>query len=161
MRACVVGTALVAVGLYGPVFAAPSVEVSFADHRWFADVGDRSRPAASLDDVRYVFEAAARRSLSDGDQLSIRVLDIDWSGQRELTRSGQRDVRVQRDPHGTRFVFRYRILKDGRASEGEATLTAGVRDSAPGRCGPTEPMCSEQRMIEDWLTRTAAQPAAR
>lgn len=161
MRSRVVALALVAAGVCGAVAAAPSVEVSFADPRTFSDVSDRSRLAASLESVRDVFEAAAQRQLSDGDRLTIHLLDVDWGGQRELTRSGQHDIRVQRDPNGTRLVFRYQILKSGALSEGEAALTAGVRDAALGRCALTEPACSERRMIEDWLARTAARPITR
>ncbi|MCK6429687.1 MAG: DUF3016 domain-containing protein, partial [Burkholderiaceae bacterium] len=83
--------------------AQPVVEVVFVNPERYADaspsrylVDERERDAA-LAELREHLRSLGAKHLKDGDRLRIEVLDVDLAGILELSRSGQRDVRVMRE----------------------------------------------------------------
>lgn len=151
-----------------PASAQPVVEVVFVNPERYADaapsryvVDERERNAA-LAELREHLRSLGAKYLKDGDRLRIDVLDVDLAGIQELSRSGQRDVRVMREAGAPRIDVRYTLNRAGVESSGQERVTDPAYLNNVTRCRAMGPLCYERLMLDDWfMLRFAAEPARR
>lgn len=147
--------------------AQPVVEVVFVNPERYADaspsrylVDERERDAA-LAELREHLRSLGAKHLKDGDRLRIEVLDVDLAGILELSRSGQRDVRVMREAGVPRIDVRYTLNRAGVESSGQERVTDPAYLNSVTRCRATGPLCYEKLMLDDWFMRRFAGDATR
>jgi Protein of unknown function (DUF3016) len=137
----------------GWVFAAERVEVSFVGTEQFADFGqtrwDRDRNEKALAEM---FQRAGQ-ALPVGQQLSIKVIDVNLAGDLDWWRSRDDRVRVMRNVTWPSLVFEYRLSEAGQVLKADtvrltdmaylqAFLTAAQREDV---------FPYERRMVDRWL----------
>jgi hypothetical protein len=147
--------------------AQPVVEVVFVNPEGYADaspsryvVDERERDAV-LAELREHLRSLGAKYLKHGDRLRIEVLDVDLAGILEVSRSGQRDVRVMREAGTPRIDVRYTLNRGGVQSSGQERITDQAYLDNAMRCRGAGPLCYEKLMLDDWFMRRFAGDAMR
>ena len=134
---------------------AGAVSVEFVQHETFSDAGNdgfEGFSPATLAAIKKYVERTAPRYLQPGQQLSIRITDIDLAGSIEPWRGAGRDVRIVRDVYPPRInlSFEWRDAEGHVLAQGEKQLrnlafqsTTLSRDS--------DALRYEKALINDWL----------
>lgn len=148
--------ALLACGsLAGPARAAGTVDVSFVEPARFVDAGrgetDLKRTVGALEAA---FLALAPR-LPDGQQLSVRVTQVDLAGELKPARAGAEIRVLSGRADWPRMELSYTLVQAGRTlKSGTARLADMAYLQQPLGARQGEPYAYEQRMIERWFTDT-------
>lgn len=132
------------------VFVHPELYTDAAPSRYL--VVERERDAA-LAELREHLRSLGAKYLKDGDRLRIEVLDVDLAGIVELSRSGQRDVRVMREAGVPRIDVRYTFNREGVGSSRQERITDPGYLNNASRCRATGPLCYEKLMLDAWFVR--------
>ncbi len=142
-----------------PASAQPVIEIVFVNPEQYADasparyVDDERDRAATLSELREHLISLGTKYLKAGDRLRIEVLDVDLAGILELSRSGQRDVRVMREAGVPLIDVRYTMTREGVESYGQERITDPAYLKNAIRCRGTDPLCYEKLMLDAWFAR--------
>ena len=135
--------------------SAGAVVVEFVQPEKFTDAGNDSfggYSASTLASLRKYIERTAPRYLQAGQQLSIRITDIDLAGSFEPWRGPGRDVRIVRDVYPPRIKLQYEWRDaDGHIlGQGEKNLrNLGFQMTTVAR--DSDALRYEKALINDWL----------
>lgn len=150
----------------GTASAQPVVDVVFVNPERYTDaspsryLADERERDATLAALREHLRSLGAKYLKDGDRLHIEVLDVDLAGIVELSRSGQRDVRVMREAGVPRIDVRYVFETEGVESSGHERITDPAYLDTATRCRATGPLCYEKLMLDAWFVRRLASGVA-
>lgn len=145
------------------VVTAGAVQVEFVRPQDFSDVGD-PRPASAAANRALLLrlgEALARSAggrLAPGQQLQLRITDIDQAGQAEPWRWRAPDTRIVRDLYPPRIDLDFRVIDAAGATleSGERQLRdLGFMMASTSRLDG-DPWRHEKRLLERWLAREFA-----
>ncbi len=158
MRGAGALAALLPVLLAAAPAAAQTVAVRYEAPERFTDAENRLGSGlslrATLAEMTRIFEELGRRHLAPGDELAVRVLDIDLAGFERPGASLPYGLRVVEDFTPPRIRLAYTLRRGGRlAARGEDTvtdinfmLTANPRFS-------TGALHYERAVLRDWFAR--------
>lgn len=141
--------------------AAPRITVDFIDPAQYTDAypsGRRSGTARelqhTLDTLREAIVAAGTKTLADGDELKMEVLDVNLAGEYDPPMGGPRhEVRVLRDIDWPSLKIRYTLQRAGKTSQGETTISDMSYLMNASQCRGSETFCYERRMVERWFRK--------
>lgn len=143
--------------------AGDRVQVSFTDTEKFADFGrslwDRERNQQELTALWQ--EVAAK--LPAGQQLSIKVLDVNLAGELEWVRRATAELRVLRDVTWPRMEFEYQLSENGRVLKSDTVSLSDMGYLQNGFFSAEQqstPLRYERRMLDRWF-RVAIEGAKR
>ena len=136
--------------------ASDRVQISFTDTEKFADFGrsqwDRERN--QKDFAAMLQEVAAK--LPAGQQLSIKVLDINLAGELEWVRRSADELRVMRNVSWPMIEFEYQLSENGQVLKADKVRLSDMsylQDSffSVAQSGTWR---YEQRMMDRWFKET-------
>lgn len=145
-----------------PASAQVVVEIVFVNPERYADaspsryVDDERGRDATLAELREHLISLGTKYLKAGDRLRIEVLDMDLAGVLELSRSGQRDIRVMREAGAPQIDVRYTMTRGGVEFSGQERITDPAYLKNAIRCRGTELLCYEKLMLDTWFERRFA-----
>lgn len=145
--------------------AAGTAQVSFVQSDKFSDAGDARRDIeGNLRVLARHVEALATRYLSDGQKLTVEVLDVDLAGEVLPSHRWHQDVRVLKGgADWPRIKLRYTLEAAGQAPRsGEQIIAdmAYLQHIGGGYVGD-EPLRHEKRMLNEWFVAQFAGATAR
>lgn len=133
------------------------VQVSYADTEKFADFGesrwDRERNAKDFDAM--LQEVAAQ--LPAGQQLSIKVLDVNLAGELEWWRRSADRLRVMRNISWPMIEFEYQLSEGGRVIKSDKVKLSDMsylQDSFFSIAQQSGAWRYERRMLDRWYRQT-------
>lgn len=144
-----------------------TVKLDWTDPAKFADTRQSMctssiKPEEWLADLARHVESRAASRLAPGQRLAITITDIRRAGQCEPWRGAQAsDIRIIKEPYSPRIELRYSVVD----ASGEVLRegTEALRDLAflqRGTMNANDPLRFEKRMLDDWVRKTFASPAA-
>jgi len=134
--------------------AAGTVQVSFVEPESFSDVRDaRFDSTENLRQLKSYLEEQASRHLTDGQALTIEVLDVDLAGEIRFSQHLHNDVRVLRGrADWPRITLRYTLASVGQpARRVEQTVYDMAYLQRLNHYVGDEPLRYEKRMLDEWF----------
>lgn len=132
-------------------------DIRYSGNRWEASQGNWV-----VDLAGYVQKQAGKK-LADGQQLQITITDIRRAGMYEPGRGFNMDrIRVIKDIYPPRLTLNF-TLKDANGqvlAEGERKLVDSGFMLGSSPLSDTDPLRYEKRMVDDWVNKEFAKPAA-
>lgn len=146
---------LACAGVLSPAGAAGSVDVVFVEPAKFADAGrGEAEIARTVRALEAAFRSLAPR-LPDGQQLSVRVTQLDLAGELKPARAGAELRVLSGRADWPRMELSYTLVQGGRTlKSGSARLADMAYLQQPLGTREGEPYAYEQRMIERWFLDT-------
>jgi Protein of unknown function (DUF3016) len=143
---CVLGPA--------PVHAGGDAEVLFPGQARYTDAGSWGRDReANLKVLAEHLKGLAWRYLSEGQKLTLEVLDVDLAGSAKPWRASANDLRVLRGKADwPRIELRYVLTTNGQGPRsGKESISDLNYLQRLGAYGVSEPLVYEKRMLDDWF----------
>ncbi len=144
--------------------AAGTVQVSFVQPETFSDAKDARRDSSdNLRQLKGYLEEQAGRHVTDGQALTIEVLDVDLAGDIRFSRHLRDDVRVLRGrADWPRITLRYTLETVGQpARHAEQTVSDMAYLQRLNRYLGGEPLRYEKRMLDEWFDAQFGSPEAK
>jgi len=144
--------------------ASGTVRVSFVQPERFVDAEDVRRDSTdNLRRLKSYLEEQASRHLSDGQALSIEVLDVDLAGEVRFDRRRMDDVRVLRGmADWPRITLRYTLETVGEpVRRVEQTVYDMAYLQRLNRYAGDEPLRYEKHMLDEWFDAQFGSVAAK
>ena len=144
--------------------AAGTVQVAYVQPDKFADVGHtRWDVEENLQRLTRHFETLAEHHLSDGQKLSVEVLDVDLAGEVHRSRRWGQEIRVLTGSvDWPRIKLRYTLESDGKpARSGERQLQDMAYLQRLGSTVGKDGLVYEYRLLDDWFNAEFGPAAAK
>ncbi len=137
-------------------WAADRVEVSYADTEKFADFGDsRWERERNQADFSAMLQVLAQR-LPAGQQLKVKLLDVNLAGEMDWWRARGDRIRVLRNVTWPIIEFEYQLLEGGKTIRSDKVLISDMAYLQSSLFGQNE-MAGfgyERRMLDRWARDT-------
>lgn len=149
-----------AVGLRAADVQSPSrVEVSFVNPENFADAADGQRGSdfgreANLQELKEYIQRRAEDRLAAGQQLSVRITDVDFAGEVEPWRTPRMgDARLVKDVYPPRIVLEFKLTDATGAviKEGSRRLTDLSFMMNVHPINRDDPRIYEKELLDRWI----------
>ena len=144
-----------------PAGAAPRITVDFLDTANYTDAYPSGRRTGTdrelqhtLDTLRQAIIDAGSKTLADGDELRMEVLDVNLAGEYNPPMGGPANqVRVMRNVDWPSLKVRYTLKRGGRETQGDAVISDMSYLMGASMCPGGQALCYERRMVERWFRK--------
>ncbi len=161
---CAIAAAMALVLAPAAAQASGTVQVSFVQPEKFADVKDaHGDGTGNLRELKRYLEALGALHVTDGQTMSIEVLDVDLAGDIRYGWRRHEDLRVlDGGADWPRIKLRATLESAGQSARRiEQTITDMAYLSRIPRYGESESLRHEKRMLDEWFDAQFGSAAAK